>query len=296
MNCAQLYINGGGSLIQDVTSRRSLWYYLYNIRTAKKLGCRVQMYGCGIGPVQRPGMRKLSARILNRYVDTITLREPDSRSELEAMGVSVPRILLTADPALILPPASDDVVDSAMLAAGIPIDGKYICFTLRNWKGFEQKASLFARAAEYAHRTYGLTPLFLSVERHQDPGAAALAAQTMTVPHHFLQSDGNVGTLIGILARMQVVVSMRLHALVFAAGQGVPLAGVVYDPKVSSFLRYIGQDIFESLDALTEENLCSMIDRCMERAATPSAQAEAVERLKAMEQGNVTVALEEMGL
>ena len=69
----------------------------------------------------------------------------------------------------------------------------------------------------------------------------------------------------------------------------------MYDPKVSSFLRYIGQDIFESLDALTEENLCSMIDRCMERAASPTAQAEAVERLKAMEQGNVTVALEEMG-
>lgn len=34
---------------------------------------------------------------------------------------------------------------------------------------------------------------------------------------------------------------MRLHALIFAAGQGIPLAGVVYDPKVSAFLRYIGQ-------------------------------------------------------
>ncbi len=296
MKHARLYINGGGSLIQDVTSRRSLWYYLYNIRTAKKLGCRVQMYGCGIGPVRRNGLRKLSARVLNRYVDAITLREPDSRKELEAMGVTTPPILLTADPALILPPASADVIDSAMLAAGIPPSGKYICFTLRQWKGFDQKASLFSRAAEYAWHTYGLTPIFLSVERYQDPAIAAAAARSVTVPHHFLQSNGNANTLIGIMSRMQAVVSMRLHALVFAAGQGVPLAGVVYDPKVSSFLRYIGQDIFEDLDTLTEENLCSMIDRCMERAAQPDKQADAVNRLKTMEQGNVTVAKEQLGL
>ena len=34
MRKSVLYLNGGGSLIQDVTSRRSLWYYLYNIRSA----------------------------------------------------------------------------------------------------------------------------------------------------------------------------------------------------------------------------------------------------------------------
>ena len=296
MKHARLYINGGGSLIQDVTSRRSLWYYLYNIRTASRLGCRVQMYGCGIGPVRRESLRNLSARILNRHVDIITLREPDSQAELARMGVTVPRILLTADPALTLSPAPGDVVDSAMLAAGIPADGKYICFTLRNWKGFEQKAPLFSRAAEYAWRTYGLTPVFLSVERYQDPAAAALAAGSITVPHHFLQGGDSAETLIGILARMQAVVSMRLHALIFAAGQGIPLAGIVYDPKVSAFLRYIGQDIFEALDTLTEENLCAMIDRCMERAAHPDQQAAAVRRLKDMEHGNVTVAAELMGL
>ena len=114
--------------------------------------------------------------------------------------------------------------------------------------------------------------------------------------HYFLQGGSSAETLIGVMSRMQVVVSMRLHALIFAAGQGIPLAGVVYDPKVSSFLRYIGQDIFESLDALTEENLCGMIDRCMERAARPDEQADAVNRLKAMEHGNVTAAAELMGL
>lgn len=54
MRRSALYVNGGGSLIQDVTSRRSLWYYLFTLRAAKRLGCKVMMYGCGIGPVTRP--------------------------------------------------------------------------------------------------------------------------------------------------------------------------------------------------------------------------------------------------
>ena len=89
---------------------------------------------------------------------------------------------------------------------------------------------------------------------------------------------------------MEIVVSMRLHALIFAAGQGIPLAGVVYDPKVSAFLRYIGQELFTDLDALTEENLRDMIDRAAAQASHPEAQAAAVERLQAMERKNVETA------
>ena len=58
---AKLFISGGGSLIQDVTSRRSLFFYLYTIAMAKKCGCRVQMYGCGIGPINNRWDRRWTA-------------------------------------------------------------------------------------------------------------------------------------------------------------------------------------------------------------------------------------------
>ena len=290
MRQAKLYINGGGSLIQDVTSRRSLWFYLHNIRAAKKAGCRVQMYGCGIGPVTRESHRKLAADVLNANVDVITLREPDSFEELRSMGVTKPEILLTADPALTLRSASEDETDSILLRAGIPPHGKYICFALRRWRGFEEKAPLFGTAAKYAYETYGLTPVFVAVEKHLDPGAGQLAAQGLDVPHYFLNDAGSAGTIIGALSRMTVVVSMRLHALIFAAGQGIPLAGVVYDPKVSSFLRYIGQDLFTDLEDLTEEALRTMIDQAVQRAEHPEEQAAAVRQLQEMEQKNVSIA------
>ncbi len=84
MKSCRLYINGGGSLIQDVTSSRSLWYYLYTLAAAKRRGCRVLMYGCGIGPVRRGINRALTGRVINRYVDAITLREENSLAELQA--------------------------------------------------------------------------------------------------------------------------------------------------------------------------------------------------------------------
>ena len=290
MRHAKLYINGGGSLIQDVTSRRSLWFYLLNIAVAKRCGCKVQMYGFGIGPVTRENHRRLAARVLNRYVDVITLREPDSREELRAMGVTKPEILLTADPALTLRKAEDDQIDSVLLRAGIPPQGRYLCFALRQWRGFEEKAPLFGAAARYAYKTYGLIPVFTAVEKHLDPAAARLAAQGLDIPHYFLDDAGGAGTIIGALSRMEAVVSMRLHALIFAAGQGIPLAGVVYDPKVSAFLRYTGQDNFTNLEDLTEAALRAMIDRAVGQAGHPETQAAAVERLQAMEGGNVAVA------
>lgn len=295
MRHAGLYINGGGSLIQDVTSRRSLWFYLHNIQAAHKAGCKVQMYGCGIGPVLREQHRKLAASVLNASVDFITLREPDSLKELQSMGVTKPEILLTADPALTLPAASEDEIDSVLLRAGIPTHGKYLCFALRNWKGFEDKAPLFAQAAKYAYETYGLTPVFAAVEKHLDPVAGRLAAAGLDIPHYFLDDAGSAGTIIGALSRMQAVVSMRLHALIFAAGQGIPLAGVVYDPKVSAFLRYIGQENFLDLDALTADALKAMIDRMVSSPISPEEQAAAVQKLRQIEQVNVDTARRLLG-
>ena len=290
MRKSVLYLNGGGSLIQDVTSRRSLWYYLYNIRSAHALGCRVQMYGCGIGPVTREHLRRMAARTLNSCVDIITLREPDSQAELRAMGVTSPQILLTADPALTLRAATEDETDSVLLCAGIPPHGKYLCFALRRWPGFEEAAPALRAAAAYAYETYGLTPVFLSVEKRLDPGAGRIAADGLSVPHYFLDDAGKAGTIIGALSRMEAVVSMRLHALIFAAGQGIPLVGIVYDPKVSSFLRYIGQEQFADLSALTEDKLCRMIDRAVEQSHDTAAQAAAVRKLQEMEHRNVRAA------
>ena len=286
MRKTKLYINGGGSLMQDVTSHRSLWFYLFTISWAKRLGNQVMMYGCGIGPIHSPANRRRASKVLQKSVDAITLRDTHSKAELDDMGVTHPEIILSADPTVILPAAPAPVVDGVLESQGIDPNGKYIGFALRPWPGYEAKTTVFAAAADYAYEKYGLTPVFLPIERRLDVDAARLTAKHMKAPHHVLTYTGSSDHTIGLFARMQVVLSMRLHALVFSAGQGVPLVGVVYDQKISSFLSYIGQDLYTDLDKVTVESLCAYIDAACARIGDAEFLSGGVERLRQVEERN----------
>lgn len=286
MTKSRLYINGGGSLIQDVTSSRSLYFYLFTISMAKLLGNRVQMYGCGIGPIVTEKHLSRAGRILDRRVDVITLREPNSLSELKRMNVTRPRVIIAADPTLTLEPAGRNNVNSLLLASGVPVDGKYFAFVLRRWPGFDEKAGEIAKAADYVFEKYGFTPVFLPIERPMDVEAARIVAAKMTKPYYLMENAGAGRSVIGVLSRMQAVVSMCLHGLVFAAAQGVPLIGIVYDPKVSSFLSYMGQDRFTDIKDVTFERLREHIDAAVAESADSAAREAAVDRLRGIEVSN----------
>ena len=144
------------------------------------------------------------------------------------------------------------------------LGGRYIAFVLRRWKGFEEKATAFASAAVYAYLNYELTPVFVCINHRTDGEAAMQVTRHLSIPYYIIDQPLTSGMTIGVLSRMKVVLSMRLHGLVFAAGQGVPVAGVSYDPKVTAFLDYIEQDNYQELDALNTENAARLIDSAIQ--------------------------------
>jgi polysaccharide pyruvyl transferase CsaB len=292
---ATLFLSGGGSLIQNVTSNRSLWYYLFAIAWAHILGARVLMYGCGVGPLKGRVGRCLTARVLDKHVTAITLREDSSNIDIQRLGITRPRVVLSADPALNLPAAPAERIDSLLLTQGVPPDGAYCAFALRRWPGFEAKAAVFADAADYARDTYGLTPLFIPIERRGDREAAKLAAAQVKGACHLLSHIGPAGDVIGLLGRCRAVVAMRLHALIFASGQGLPLVGVAYDEKVSAFLAYMGQELCTPYDSLDTATLKSLIDRAMASENEREIRLAAVDRLRAVEGRNVEILQEMLG-
>lgn len=296
MHHAALYINGGGSLMQDVTSWRSLWFYLWTLRAAKRRGCCVLMYGCGIGPIYSPKNRTLAANIIEKYVDAITLRDPHSLQELEDMHVSAPEIILSSDPTVTLPAAPPEIIDSLFQNCNLDPTGQYIAFIIRPWPGFDDKVPVFAAAAEYAYQTYGLTPVFFPIEPRLDITAARKITAHLTIPYYLFADGYSAAQTIGFLSRMRTVISMRLHGLIFSAGQGVPLIGVVYDPKVSSFLAYIGQNLYLDLDRLTVLALQEQIDTAVSRGTDPLFLAERVTRLRQSESKNSQTAAKLLGL
>ena len=292
---SQLFISGGGSLMQDVTSRLSLWYYLGTIRMAHRCGCKVQMYGCGIGPIVYERDRQLAARIINDCVDKITLREPDSRETLSDFGVTDPEVILASDPALTLPAAERSRIDRILREHDMDPEGKYIGFVLRKWPGIEEKATVFAAGAVYAYLKHGLTPVFLSINFRTDGEASRLVTEHLSIPYYMIDEQMSTGEVIGVLSRMTTVVSMRLHGLIFAAGQGVPLIGVAYDPKVTAFLDYVEQNNYMQFEALNEKDLSDLIDSAVALAGRGEELRRRTELLNRQEDNNRATAARLLG-
>lgn len=262
---AKLFLSGGGSLIQNATSRRSLYYYLLTLLMAKKRGCKVMMYGCGIGPVYGRLDRWAAGQVVNRCVDVVTLRDDDSVRELKNMGVQRLKIIRTADPTISICQAEPEHSAELLEQLGIPSDGVYIGFGLRQWKGFDQIAPEIARAAQHAWEQHGLIPVFIPMEYPKDCEAAQKVIQHLDCPYCCVSEQIPMNQTITVLSRMSAVVGMRLHALIFAAKNGVPSIGISYDMKVDAFLKSIGcEESVLHIQTLTAEQLMRQIDHAVE--------------------------------
>ncbi len=281
MRRVSIFINGGGNLIQDSTSSRSLLFYLYTIRAAKKRGCKVVMYGCGIGSVSRRINRKITEKILNDNVNVIALRDMISKDDLDKMGVTKPKIILSADPAFSIAPSPAKDAEYYMRSNGIDPDGKYICFSLREWNRID-KFKDFAASAEYAYEKYGLIPVFLPIETPRDLEAAQKTVSYLKCPYFILNPPGDASLVISIFGKMRVVCAMRLHALVFAAASGSPFFAASYDVKVNGFMEYVEQsELCCDLEKINKEWLCGCIDK-----AILSDYSSPAERMRKAEEEN----------
>lgn len=288
MTRRKLFINGGGNLIQDVTSSRSLYFYLFTIWAAKRCRCRVLMYGCGIGHVHLDFNKRLAGSVLDRNADIITLRDPESMRELKAMEVTRPDIRMSADPTLCLTPASEEKARKLMSSRGLDPEGRYISFALRSWKGFDD-FSPFTKAADYAYKRYGLTAVFIPFEQPRDISPCTEASMNLETPHVLLDGVDDVELMLAVLKHMSVMCAMRLHALVFSAAAGTPFIGVSYDVKVKGFMEYAKNPCCIDLEELSAPWLISQIDKVMEN---PHALDGVAARLKELESHNREAAAE----
>lgn len=263
MKASRLFLSGGGSLIQDVTSTRSLLYYLWTLRTAKCMGCRVMMIGCGIGPLNRPGNRRLTARVIRRSVDAVTLRDRASLRMLEALGVTEIPTEVTADPALLLKPAQEAETDRFCRAADLPPERSWFLLAPRPWKEGSPRPELLAAACARAWNRYGLYPVLLAMEPGQDRSlctAVRSCLENRGVPCALAEASSDPRVTAGLIRRADRVLALRLHALILAAAGDRPLAGIAYDPKVSGFLAELEAPCLP-LSQLTEERLLALTDR-----------------------------------
>jgi len=251
-NC-DLLISGGGSLLQDVTGAKSIIYYLGIIQLARWMKKPVVLYAQGIGPVNRPWARRLMARVLNQ-VDLITVRDEGSREELAALGVSKPPVVVTADPVLAWS-GTGGSTDQFLCRARVE-QGPRIGVSLRDWPGIDPQ--VFAQACDcLVEKGYQVVLL-----PFQFPGDIAICREVtrlMTRESCLVKENLLPGEIMDLVGRMDLIIGMRLHALIMAAAKGVPFVAVSYDPKVDRFAAQLGTGQACALAELTAESLVAAV-------------------------------------
>jgi hypothetical protein len=66
---------------------------------------------------------------------------------------------------------------------------------------------------------------------------------------------------LDMIGRMDLMVGVRLHSLIFSAIQGVPLVGISYDPKIDGFLARLGMKAVGNISDLELSDLLVEIQR-----------------------------------
>lgn len=263
MRKTRLLISGGGSLIQDVTSDKSLLYYLSIIGLAKKLGAKVMLYANGIGPILHEKNYGLIRRTLND-VDLITLREPSSLEELHRFGVENPSILVTADPAFHLVAANPEESAHLVAKTGLPSGAKYCVIALRPWKRADKEMEqAVAMVADYIKKTYQIEILLVPMQQSRDTETAQNTLSAMKETGYLLKDRVTPSQLMGIVGGAELILGMRLHILIYAAKMGTPVIGLTYDPKVEATMHYIGQEFIQPAESINPLTLCRYVDSIM---------------------------------
>ena len=254
-------ITGGGNLIQDETSTQSLFYYLWVINTARRLGAKNMLYSKGIGPIKRASNIKRVKRTLES-VDMITLRELGSLDALNEMGIVHPFVRVTADAAFALPPVTAD--DEFL--RGLGLRRPYFCVSLRSWMnnppGMEVEV---ARFADYVHAEFGYQVAFISMMIAQDKEFSEKVMARMKYPSLLVEPDpDNINHGRMVLGMADFTLCMRLHGLIYAVENGVPSIALAYGPKVRQLMEVMDLKWHMPVEEVNYETLASFANEIHE--------------------------------
>lgn len=224
MKNARALIFGGGNLLQDATSRRSLAYYLALLRQGRHCGCRTLLYGVGLGPLSVHGWEKCAAA-LNECADTIVFRERESLAAARSHGVKTPELVPGADPA----------IETSVSAA--PKENVLLVCP-RQGRGAPPFPAECARAAAALGAKRGWKVRYVAMNVRQDlPLCRALVSET---GGEAAAAPGDTAALTRLFASAQFTVSMRLHALTLSYLAGTPALGIDGDGRIAAFAEECG--------------------------------------------------------
>lgn len=269
---------GGGSLLQDSTSFRSLLYYAALITAARLQGKPVLLWAQGLGPLRRRRSRAL-VRVLLPLASGITWRDSSSAQLARQLGVAAPH---GTDAVWSLP-------RQHWLGLGGPI---VVCWRPtphlqgEAWKPYLQALEDLAEQTERE-------VIWLPFHRDQDQRLFDQLQQQGLVGDALVRRSRVVEAVtpseaMALFRSASLVLAMRLHALILAALAGSPVSALSYDPKVQACATELGCSCIDLADASAEAG--ALLSSWLEAFEHPPALAclEAMAQATAMHRALLT--------
>jgi polysaccharide pyruvyl transferase CsaB len=276
-----LVIIGGGGLFHDyhgfdpnnclLENQWGISYYTAPAVLGALHAKPVMLYGVGIGPLFSEHGRCMT-RLVCALSGAITVRDGHSARLLTEIGVDPRRVTLTDDPVFSRDPGPSL---PNRKPGGPPVLG----VSVRNWDVGVAPSFWERELGEaldlFIGRTGG-SVVFYPFQRHagsrEDDAAASERVRL------YMQRRDSTSVAAGglsateafaAIASSDVILAMRLHALVSGIFHGVPSVALSYDPKVSSLAARFGlEDAIINLSAIDAASTAAAIQNALARSGS----------------------------
>jgi len=235
-------------------------------------------------------------RLVVNRVTAITVRDDSSRQDLADMKITRPVTTVTADPVLGLEQKFVDRKTGRQILkeAGLDLsmERKLVGISVREWQGLTGYKDVVAELCDKLLRL-GYQVVFLPMHYPDDLKTSREIAEKMEQPPVVLDRQYSVVEMASLIANMDLLVGMRLHALILAAVMHVPPVAVSYDPKIDRFMGLLGQKAATPVDNPNYDDLwCAVEEIICEPWLAREELARAVGPLRRRAQSSAVLAME----
>lgn len=206
--------SGGGSLLQDVTSFKSILYYLLIIYFAILFKKDVIIFAQGIGPLKSPFSKFLVKNAL-KQCKLVTIRDNESLNLLKKWDINA---TLIDDPVFTIP------IPNVKRSNKIGIQ-------LRSFESVnEQFLSELAFQINLFYKDKDI--VLISLQDKLDHEICKKLASLLKTKSVEVKSNLCVKTAIEEISKLETLIAMRFHAALVGFRAGVKVLPIAYDKKV----------------------------------------------------------------
>jgi len=266
----------GGTPIYDYGHLTRGFYFGFPGLLGKRLFC----FGIGVKPI-RSVMGRRFIRLLLRQACLISTRDEPSRLMLEELGVEAP-IRVTGDSSLFMKPLDPEAGLRRLAESGVDTTRPMVTVCPRVLSAdyrvhYHEELSVdaishirltVARAADHlAEEGYEIVFLPMHGVPPDDDlrEIEAIVGLMRSGKPCIVRGDLLPQEAMAVLGRMKIVVGLRLHSLILAAAQGVPVISVDYDSKIRGFMELAGVGDFLCRPGDGPEALRDRVERALDQ-------------------------------